>query len=130
MANKPSPFDAIKSIKSKSPYMFDGSHENEANAFNGWLTNLAFSYNHQCIFFAQCANEMPHISNHMLYDFYFYALPKQQWFSPWEKKSSNKKTQDLARVLGVSHRVAQTYESLIDDDTVQRWADELDADRQ
>lgn len=88
-----SPFDIVTDISFKKEYIYD-----EEADYVPFLTNRAFSYFPDTIFYANEMNRHAAIPSKMQHDFYFYAIPKKKRFSKWAKAP---KHEDLALLMDV-----------------------------
>lgn len=83
-AEVPGLFDFLDALGVSKKYLID-SPENE-NAFNPWMTAVAFSQHQDTIFIANMANEIYQAPKHAIYNFYHEVVPKKKRFGKWAKK--------------------------------------------
>lgn len=103
---KVNPFIFLKSISNKQK-------PNDLNGFNKYLTNLAMSQRSDTILYANEVNRDINISDQMVFDFYFYGLPKKNYWSMWAKNVVSEYNECVKEYFKVSSKVASQYEKLI-----------------
>ena len=110
MQTKPNPFDYIKSINSKN-YMEDIS------GFNAYITAKVYSVDKNYVFLANSiqllgSNKLP---PRVIYDFYYYSIPKNKRFLRWPKTEKDpKEIEYIMTWFGCNEQVAKDYHELID----------------
>lgn len=75
-------FDYINDISYDKKNIFN---KENANEYNIYLTNKAFSYHVDTIFIANRINEYPFISKKMHYDYLYNSIRSRRRFADWNK---------------------------------------------
>ena len=82
------PWKVIKDLSEKKDRLID---EDNADEYNAFLTNLAFSRYLDTIFYANEMNTYPNIPNLAQHDYYFHVIKKRKRYSPWIKRDFERK---------------------------------------
>lgn len=106
---KINPFDLLRSISKKI-------YPKSINGFNKFLTNLAMSQRGDTILYANEMNKNTQITDQMCFDFYFYGLPKKNYWSSWAKNFKSEYNECIKEYFDVSSSVAKQYEKLLNED--------------
>ena len=102
----PSPFDYINQISKKE---YPDTHEGYA----AYIVNLAYSQRKDAVIYANEMNKYSQLSDKAQFDFYFYALPKKNFFSKWAKAMKSDYTNAIMWYFDVSYKVAKQYEKVL-----------------
>ena len=124
--NKVNPFIFLKGISSKVV-------PEDLNGFNKYLTNLAFSQRSDTILFANEVNKNTELSDEMCFDFYFYGLPKNNYWSKWAKNYKSEYIDSIKSYFDVSTLIAKQYEKLLKEDDKKKifnWFEKRKGGRQ
>ena len=105
---KINPFIFLKSISNKDK-------PDDLNGFNKYLTNLAMSQRSDTVLYANELNTDINISNQMCFDFYFYGLPKKNYWSKWAKSFVSEYNESIKEYFKVSSKEAKQYEKLLNE---------------
>ena len=109
-----SPFDISKNILQKTPRLDDATISSDLEP---WMINMIFSNDINMSLMANAMNREG-ISKKMLYDFYYYGIPKTKRFIPYNSKKEklDKEIRYLMEYFGCSQDVAKDYVVLISDE--------------
>lgn len=114
---KESPFVYMNYISNKKyPDSLDG--------YNSFLTNLGFSQRQDTVVFANEMNKYSDLGDKEQFDFYYYCLPKKNYFAKWAKKMKTEDTQMIMEYFKVSYKVAKQYEKILKEDQltqIKKW---------
>ena len=103
---KESPFVYMNYISKKSyPETFSG--------YSPFLTNLGFSQRADTVLYANELNKYHDLEDKAQFDFYFYALPKKNYFAKWAKNMKTEETEMIMEYFKVSYKVAKQYEKIL-----------------
>lgn len=102
----PSPFDYINQISKKEyPETLEG--------YAPYIVNLAYSQRKDAVIYANEMNKYSGLSDRAQFDFYYYALPKKNFFSKWAKGTKSDYTSAIGWYYNTSHKVAKQYERVL-----------------
>lgn len=113
IVEKESPFVYMNYISNKTyPERLDG--------YNCFLTNLGFSQRQDAVIFANEMNKYAELNIKEQFDFYFYSLPKKNYFAKWAKKLKTEDTQMIMEYFNVSYKVAKQYEKILKQEQLEQ----------
>ena len=108
-----SPFAYMNNIANKKyPDSMDG--------YNPFLTNLGFSQRQETTLYANEMNKYAELPIQAQFDFYYYSLPKRNYFAKWAKKMKTKETEMIIAYFKVSYKVAKKYEKILKEEQLQQ----------
>ena len=108
-----SPFVYMNNISNKTyPDTLDG--------YNPFLTNLGFSQKQDAVLYANEMNKYSNLPIDAQFDFYYYSLPKKNYFAKWAKKVKTEDTEMIMEYFKVSYKVAKQYEKILQDKQLQQ----------
>lgn len=82
------PWEVIKDLSQKKERLIN---EDNADEYNPFLTNLAFSRYMDTVFYANEMNRYPNIPNLAQHDYYFNLVKKRKRYTPWAKRDLERK---------------------------------------
>jgi|TARA_R110000822_G_scaffold25827_14_gene78191 hypothetical protein len=113
------PFDLLKHISSKK-------YPDSLFGYNKYLTNLAMSQRAETTLYANEMNKYDDLSDQCCFDFYYYGLPKKNYFTKWAKMAKSEYTEMVKEYFKVSYKVAKQYEKILPNDElkiIKTWFD-------
>lgn len=105
---KINPFDLLRSISNKI-------YPESLKGFNKYLTNLGMSQRSDTVLFANEMNKNTNINDQMVFDFYYYGLPKKNYWASWAKHFKTEYTDSIKEYFEVSRLTARQYEKLLNE---------------
>jgi len=104
--------------ESESPFVYMNyiskkSYPNNLDGYNPFLTNLGFSQSQETVLYANEMNKYSELPEQAQFDFYYYSLPKKNYFAKWAKKMKTEDTQMIMEYFKVSYKVAKQYEKIL-----------------
>jgi len=115
--DKESPFVYMNNISNKK-------YPESLNGYNSFLTNLGFSQRQDTVIFANEMNKYADLNDKEQFDFYFYSLPKKNYFAKWAKKMKTEDTQMIMEYFKVSYKIAKQYEKILKQkqlEKIKKW---------
>jgi len=108
------PFDIVKNIQSKDRVLTD---QEISDYFNSFMVNRIFSNDQSIVHLANELNKSGFTSK-MVYDCYFYGLPKMKKYIPYNSKreKADKEIQYIMDFYKCNLTTAKQYASLISDE--------------
>ena len=67
-------------------YISNKKYPNNLLGYNSFLTNLGFSQRQETTLYANEMNKYAELPEEAQFDFYYYSLPKRNYFAKWAKK--------------------------------------------
>ena len=116
---KRSPFEYTKDIGNKT-------YSEDFKDYIPYLTNASFSQRKDTVIYANELNKYHMLSNRAQYDFYYYSLPKKQYFAKWAKMVKTDYTDSIKWYFNVSYKVAKQYEKVLKKDQLDTIKDKYD----
>jgi hypothetical protein len=116
MSKALSPFDVSKNILKKEKRLDD----TEIDKMSVWMINRIFSNDDQFVFYANMIN-IPSVSNKMVYDFYYYGIPKSSRYIPYSSKKTviDEEIRYLMNYYECNLRIAKQYHKLLSKETMK-----------
>ena len=114
--DKDSPFVYMNYISNKKyPDSLDG--------YSSFLTNLGFSQRQDTVLYANEMNKYSDLPEQAQFDFFYYSLPKKNYFSKWAKKVKTEDTEMVMEYFKVSYKVAKQYEKILKEKQLKQIKD-------
>ena len=103
---------------SDSPFIYMNNIANKKypdsmEGYNPFLTNLGFSQRKDTILYANEMNKYSELPEVAQFDFYYYSLPKINYFAKWAKRLKTEETEMIMEYFKVSYKVAKQYEKIL-----------------
>jgi hypothetical protein len=115
---KPSPFSFTNNVANKQyPESLDG--------YSPWLFNVSYSQRPETVFHANEMNKYSSLSEKAQFDFYYYSLPKKNFFAKWAKADKVEHTEAVCSYYGCSEKEAHQYIKVLTNDQLEKvveWA--------
>tara|TARA_E500000318_G_scaffold4387_1_gene4606 strand:+ start:2911 stop:3342 length:432 start_codon:yes stop_codon:yes gene_type:complete len=108
-----SPFVYMNNISKKD-------YPDSLEGYNPFLTNLGFSQRQDTVLYANEMNKYADLPIEAQFDFYFYSLPKKNYFAKWAKKMKREETEMIMEYFKVSYKVAKQYEKILEEKQLQQ----------
>lgn len=108
-----SPFVYMNNISNKT-------YPDNLDSYSPFLTNLGFSQRQDSVLYANEMNKYSDLSVNAQFDFYYYSLPKKNYFAKWAKKVKTEDTEMIMEYFKVSYKVAKQYEKILQDKQIQQ----------
>ena len=84
------------------------------------VNNLGFSQRQETTLYANEMNKYAELPIQAQFDFYYYSLPKRNYFAKWAKKMKTKETEMIIAYFKVSYKVAKQYEKILKEEQLQQ----------
>jgi hypothetical protein len=115
---KPSPFSFTNNVANKQyPQSLEG--------YSPWLFNVSYSQRTETVFHANEMNKYHLLPEKAQFDFYYYSLPKKNFFAKWAKADKVEHIDAVCAYFGCSEKEAHQYIKVLTNDqlnTVIEWA--------
>ena len=108
-----SPFVYMNNISNKT-------YPDKLDNYSPFLTNLGFSQRQDAVLYANEMNKYSNLPIEAQFDFYYYSLPKKNYFAKWAKKVKTEDTEMIMEYFKVSYKVAKQYEKILQDKQIQQ----------
>jgi hypothetical protein len=116
-------------VEKESPFVYmnyisNKKYPESLESYNPFLTNLGFSQRQDAVIFANEMNRYADLNVKAQFDFYFYSLPKKNYFAKWAKKMKTEDTQMIMEYFKVSYKVAKQYEKILKQkqlEQIKKW---------
>lgn len=108
-----SPFVYMNNISNKT-------YPDKLDNYSPFLTNLGFSQRQDVVLYANEMNKYSNLPIEAQFDFYYYSLPKKNYFAKWAKKVKTEDTEMIMEYFKVSYKVAKQYEKILQDKQIQQ----------
>lgn len=114
---KPSPFSFSNNVATKKyPESLDG--------YVPWLFNSQYSQRQETIFHSNEMNKYSSLPEKAQFDFYYYSLPKKNYFAKWAKAAEVEHTEAVCAYYGCSEKEAHQYLKVLTNNqinTIVEW---------
>lgn len=108
---KPSPFSFSTNVASKKyPESMDG--------YSAWLMNAMYSQRTDTVFHSNEMNKYSLLPEKAQFDFYYYSLPKKNFFAKWAKADTVEHSGAVCSYYGCSEKEAHQYLKVLTNDQV------------
>ena len=109
----------------ESPFVFmnyisNKKYPEDLSGYNAFLTNLGFSQRQDTTLYANEMNKYADLPEQAQFDFYYYSLPKRNYFAKWAKKMKTEETEMIMEYFKVSYKVAKQYEKILKEKQLQQ----------
>lgn len=116
--SKPSPFSFTNNVATKK-------YPDSLEGYSPWLFNVSYSQRPETVFHANEMNKYSFLSEKAQFDFYYYSLPKKNFFSKWAKADKVEHTDAVCSYYGCSEKEANQYLKVLTNDQLRKvveWA--------
>jgi hypothetical protein len=118
--NKRSPFDYVNDFSKKA-------YNEDLEGYNKWIINTALSMRKDTVIYANEMNKYADVSEKAQYDFYFYGMPKRNYFAKWAKNKTSDDLELIKSYYKVSEPIAKQYLQILNDDQISQIRSKVDA---
>ena len=115
---KPSPFSFSNNVATKQ-------YPNTLDGYSPWLFNVMYSQRTETVFHANEMNKYSSLPEKAQFDFYYYSLPKKNFFAKWAKADAVEHTDAVCSYYGCSEKEAHQYLKVLTNEQVSlivEWA--------
>ena len=117
---KPSPFSFTNNVANKKyPESLDG--------FSPWLFNVSYSQRSETVYHANEMNKYFSLPEKAQFDFYYYSLPKKNFFAKWAKADKVDHIDQICAYYACSEKEALAYAKVLTDTQltqISQWVDQ------
>lgn len=101
-------------VQKQSPFSFSNNistkkYPNSFEGYNPWLFNLMYSQIQETVFYSNEMNKYTSLPDRAQFDFYYYGLPKKNFFAKWAKANKVEFIDEVCSYYGCSEKEAQCY---------------------
>ena len=100
--SKPSPFSFTNNVATKK-------YPDSLEGYSPWLFNASYSQRTETVFHSNEMNKYSFLPEKAQFDFYYYSLPKKNFFSKWAKADKVEHTEAVCSYYGCSEKEAHQY---------------------
>lgn len=104
-------------------YISNKKYPDSIDGYNPFLTNLGFSQRQDTVLYANEMNKYSDLPEQAQFDFYYYCLPKKNYFAKWAKKVKTEDTEMIMEYFKVSYKVAKQYEKILKEKQLKQIKD-------
>ena len=108
------PFDFVKQINQGKVNLIDETPELEKE-YKQFIINLALSFNHDTVLYANEMNFNNHLDSKLQFDFFLNTIRPKKRYSKWLKRENNEVLELIKVYYKCSYAKAREYVTLLDD---------------
>lgn len=113
---KPSPFSFSNNVATKK-------YPDTLEGYSPWLFNVMYSQRTETVFHANEMNKYSSLPEKAQFDFYYYGLPKKNFFAKWAKAGAVEHSDAVCEYYGCSEKESHQYLKVLTNDQISQIVD-------